>query len=170
MAKGEENAWKHFEELKRTLPKLSLSQWKKDFKSYIDKFIADHLFDKHVITLTARLEEGEEGWELDPIHLHRIWRLVAGAIQEWELVQQPKHAAAYAEIDGALIWQGRGYVSLIHFAISLLQPSFQSQFEKVSPALWLVVSNPYYKFIFFPLVVYGLQRYLAIKNKLTHES
>ena len=57
--------------------------------------------------------------------LHGLWRLVAGAIQEWELVQQPNHAALCAKLDGALVWQGRGYVSSIAHAISLLQPSFQ---------------------------------------------
>jgi hypothetical protein len=32
----------------------------------------------------------EEEEEQDHIYLHGIWRLVAGAVQEWDLVQQPK--------------------------------------------------------------------------------
>lgn len=83
--------------------------WKKDFKSCVDEFIAERLLEKDIITVIPGEDEEEE--QLDRIHLYGIRRLIAGAIQEWELVQQPKHAAMCAELDGALVWQGRGYVS-----------------------------------------------------------
>ena len=106
MSEMEERAQQHFEELKCTLPELSPCWWKQDFKSYIDKFIAKRLDKKDIITAIPGEDEEEE--ELDCIHLHGIRCLVAGAVQEWELVQQPKHAATCAELDGALVWQGRG--------------------------------------------------------------
>jgi len=133
MTQREEKAQQHFKELKGTLLKLSPRWWKKDFKSYIDEFIAQRLLEKDIITIIPGENEEEE--ELDHICLHRIQRLVAGAVQEWELIQQPKHAATCAKLDGALVWQGRGYVSPISHAISSLQPSLQSQFKKISPAL-----------------------------------
>jgi len=141
MTKREEKARQHFKELKGTLPKLSPRWWKKDFKSYVDEFIAERLLQKDIIT--AIPGENEEEEELDHICLHRIRHLVAGAVQEWELVQQPKHAATCAEIDGALVWQGRGYVSPILHSVSLPQPFFQSEFEKVLPTLWLVMSDQF---------------------------
>jgi hypothetical protein len=117
MIKREEKARQHFEELKYFLPKQSPLSWKRDFKQYIDKFIEEHLDEKLFITAIPCEDEEEE--EQDRIYLHGIRRLVAGAVQEWELVQQPKHAAICAELDGALVWQGRGYVSPILHAISL---------------------------------------------------
>jgi hypothetical protein len=111
MAEMEMKTWKHFEELKGTLLKLSPHLWKKDFKSYVDEFIAERLLEKDIITVIPGEDEEEE--QLDRIRLYGIRRLIAGAIQEWELVQQPKHAAVCAELDGALVWQGRGYVSPI---------------------------------------------------------
>ena len=106
MSEIEERARQHFEELKCTLPELSPRWWKRDFKSYVDKFIAERLYEKDIIAAIPGEDEDEE--ELDRIHLHGIRRLVAGAVQEWELVQQPKHAAVCAELDGTLVWQGRG--------------------------------------------------------------
>ncbi len=141
MAEKEEKARQHFEELKATLPKLSPCWWKKDFKSYVDNFIAEHLSWKDVMAVL--LTEDEEEQEPDRIYFHGLRRLVAGAVQEWELVQQPKHAATCAEIDGALVWQGRGYVSRILHSVPSLQPFFQSEFEKVSPTLWLVMSDQF---------------------------
>ena len=69
----------------------------------------------------SKVDEEEE----ERKSLHGLRRLVAGAIQEWKLVQQPDHAALCAKLDGVLVWQGKGYVSSIAHAISLLQPSFQ---------------------------------------------
>ena len=111
MAEREEDARQHFEELKDNLSRLSPHWWKKDFKLHIDKFIADRLNERDVIIAIPGVNE-EEG-ELNRIVLHGLRRLVAGAIQEWELVQQPKHAASCAKLKGALVWQGRGYVNPI---------------------------------------------------------
>ena len=117
MIKREEKARQHFEELKDFLPKKSPLSWKRDFKHYVDKFIEEHLDEKIFITEIPCEDEEEE--EQDRIYLHGIRHLVAGAVQEWELVQQPKHAATCAELDGALVWQGRGYVGPILHANSL---------------------------------------------------
>jgi len=144
----EEQAWKHFEELKDTLPVLSPQWWKKDFKAYVDKFIEEHLQEKEFITAIPC--EGKEEEELDAIYLHGIQHLVARAVQEWELVQQPKHTVTCAKLDGALVWQGRGYVSPTLHAISLLQQSLQSEFESVLPTLWLVMPRSFDKYIFSP--------------------
>ena len=124
MTEREEKAWQHFEELKDILPKLLPRWWKKDFKSYVDKFITEYLNDKEFVTSMPYEDEEEE--EFDRIYLHHLRHLVAGAMQEWELVQQPKHATTYAKLNGALVWQGRGCISSILCGISLLQPSLQS--------------------------------------------
>jgi len=137
MVEKEEKAWQHFEELKDILLKLSPRWWKQDFKSYVNQFIAERLDEKDIVTAIPCEDKEEE--ELDCVYLHGLQRLVAGAVQEWELVQQPKHAATCAELDSALVWQGRGYVSSILYGISSLQPSLQSQLKKVSPTLWLVI-------------------------------
>jgi hypothetical protein len=126
MIEKEENARQHFEELKDTLPRESLYPrwWKRDFKYFVDKFIGERLCEKELVIAIPPRDEEEE--EQDGIYLHGLRRLVAGAVQEWELVQQPKHAATCAKLDGALVWQGRGYVSRILYAISPHQPSLQS--------------------------------------------
>jgi hypothetical protein len=142
MADEEEEAWQSFKEMKSIFQEASPRWWKKDFKSYVDKFIAEQIEWKEVLTVTpCRDEEGEER---ERIRFHGLRRLVAGAIQEWELVQQPNHAVACTELDGALVWQGRGYVSSMVHVVSWLQPYFQSEFEKVSPALWVVVPRYFY--------------------------
>jgi hypothetical protein len=118
MAENEEKARQHFKELKCALPNLYPLLWKEEFKWLIDEFIAERLEEKHIITAVPCESEGGE--ELDCVFLHGLRRLVAGAVQEWELVQQPKHAGMCAELDRALVWQGRGYVSPILHAVSLL--------------------------------------------------
>src|SRR5258707_4964125 len=150
MIKKEEKAQQDFKELKDILQKLSLRWWRNDFKSCVDRFIEERLEEKE--SAVAMSCEDNGGEELVHIYIHGIRRLVAGAVQEWELVQQPKHATTCAKIDGALVWQGRGDVSPILHAISLLQPSLQSQFEKVSPALWLVMLKPLTNSNFLPLL------------------
>ena len=118
MIEREKEVWQKFEELKRLLPTIFPGCWKKSFKDYVDEFIENCLDEKVFIPC----EDKEETCT----RLHELQRLVAGAIQEWELVQQPEHAVMCAKLDGALVWQGRGYVSPILHAISLLQPSLQS--------------------------------------------
>lgn len=117
MVEKEEKARQYFEGLKGILPEVSPRRWKKHFKQNVDKFIGECL--DEVITILPLLgEEGEEEEEEDRICLHGLRRLVAGAVQEWELAQQPEHAAAFAKYEGALVWQGRGYVVPILYAIS----------------------------------------------------
>jgi hypothetical protein len=112
MIEREEEVWQEFEELKRTLPTVSPRLWKKSFKHYVDEFIEDRLDEKEYIPC----EDEEETCT----HLHELRHLVAGAVQEWELAQQPKQATACAKLDGALVWQGRGYVSpILHIILSL---------------------------------------------------
>ena len=145
MADEEEEAQQSFKEMKSIFQEASPRCWKKDFKSYIDKFIAEQIEWKELLTaIPCRNEEGEER---ERIRLHGLRRLVAGAIQEWELVQQPKHAAACAELEGALVWQGRGYVSSMTHAVSSLQPYFQGKFENISPALWVVAPKYFYAYM-----------------------
>jgi len=108
MVKREEKAHQHFEELKGILLELCPHCWKQKFKSYVNQFIAENLDKKDIVTVIPCEDKEEE--ELDCMYLHGLWHLVAGAIQEWELVQQPKHAAMCAELDSVLVWQGRGYV------------------------------------------------------------
>ena len=110
MAEREEDACQHFEELKDILSRLSPHCWKKDFKLHINIFIAERLIQRDVVIAIPGVNEE---YELDHIVLHGLRHLVAGAIQEWELVQQPKHAASCAKLEGALVWQGRGYVDSI---------------------------------------------------------
>ena len=123
----EEEAWQHFEELKNILPMLSPHWWKKDFKHYVNKFIEKCIDQKEIIA--AILGEDKEEEEQDHIYLYGLQHLVAGAIQEWELVRQPKHAAICAKLDSTHVWQGRGYVSSILHAISLPQPSLAFLFR-----------------------------------------
>ena len=80
MIKKEEKARQHFEELKDILLKLSPRWWKKDFKSYIDKFIEKQLEEKEAAA--EMLCENKEEEEPVCMYLHGLRRLVAGAAQE----------------------------------------------------------------------------------------
>jgi hypothetical protein len=124
MVEKEENARQHFEELKDVLQMFSPGWWETNFKHHVDKFIEDRLIEKELVAAIPCRDEEEE--ESNRIALHGLRRLVAGAVQEWELVQQPKYAAMCVELDRALVWQGRGYVSPILHAIPLLQLFLQS--------------------------------------------
>jgi hypothetical protein len=107
MMKEEESSQEFFQEMKETFQLFLPDMWKTEFKTCVDEFINRHL--KEAWRLMELPCNGEIEEEEERICLHRIRRLVAGAVQEWELVQQPKCAAACAEIDGALVWHGRGY-------------------------------------------------------------
>ena len=96
-----------FQELEDDLPSSSYYGWKIRFKKSVDEFIKLRLMEA-TCTAEMLLEDEDE----ERIRLHAIRRLVAGADQEWELVQQPEYAAECAKIDGALVWQGRGFVFL----------------------------------------------------------
>ena len=123
----EKNAQQYFQELKDLLRSASPRWWRKEFEFYVNRFINEKLREEEIAS---------EEPEMDHVYLYGLWRLLAGAFQELELAQQPDHAATCAKIDGALVWQGRGYVSPILHAISSLQLSLQSKLEKVQPTFW----------------------------------
>jgi hypothetical protein len=110
MMEDEEGAWSYFLAMKDNLQSLFLHEWKPQFKICVDKFIDTNLEEAKALLSVPCENECQE--EEERMCLHSIRRLVAGAVQEWELVQQPEYATRCAEIDGALVWQGRGYVIL----------------------------------------------------------
>jgi len=99
----EENAQKHFWEKKDELSLLFPHIWKDQFKICVDEYINERL---KVAKMVSKFTHRDK--EEDRRCLHSLRRFVAGAHQEWELVQQPEYAYKCAKIDGALIWQGRG--------------------------------------------------------------
>lgn len=105
--KEEESAQEFFQEMKETFQLFLPDVWKREFKTCVDEFINRHLEQARYLMEVPRSGKSEE--EDERICLHGIRRLVAGAVQEWELVQQPKSTAALAKIDRALVWHGRGY-------------------------------------------------------------
>jgi hypothetical protein len=108
MMKEEKESQKYFQKMKDDIRLLFPRGWKNQFKTQVDNFINERLEEaKSFLEIPCKVEEEEER-----TNLHRIRRLVAGAFQEWELVQQPAYAAECAEADDALVWQGRGYVDL----------------------------------------------------------
>ena len=134
MAEEEEDAQKYFEEMKDELSSSFPHGWKDQFKACVDKYINQHLKQARC-AMEMPLKDDEE----ESIRLHAMRQLVAGAFQEWELAQQHEHASMCAEIDCALVWQGRGYVILILLPLPHLKLSTQSSFKKVPPTLWLVM-------------------------------
>ena len=52
MADEEEEAQQSFKEMKSIFQEASPRCWKKDFKSYIDKFIAEQIEWKELLTVT----------------------------------------------------------------------------------------------------------------------
>jgi hypothetical protein len=102
MLQGEEQAREYFEETRDTLQLFCLCGWIKQFQWHVENFIQARLAE------AAKIIAVPEKQEEDIVHLHRLRRLVAGAFQEKELVQQPDHAFIYAKLDGAIIWDGRG--------------------------------------------------------------
>jgi len=117
MVDEEQSAQQYFEELKDLLQMVTLHLWRNEFKFYVDRFIDKKFREGKMVSKEP---------EIDYIYLYGLWHLVAGAFQELELAQQPEHAAMCAKIDGTFVWQGRGYVSQILYAISSFQLYFQS--------------------------------------------
>jgi len=113
MIEEEERACDYFNELKLTLQMFCLFPWTDLFQMHAEDFIQEKLSEAASIMATPGIEE-------DPIHLHGLRRLVASAIQEVELVQQPGYAATCAKEDGAIVWDGRGYAIKNSSATSLL--------------------------------------------------
>jgi hypothetical protein len=108
MIEKEEKARVFFEETKDILQLLCLCGWIDLFQKHIEDFIQERLSEAESIMAVPDTEEE------DSIRLHGVRRLVAGAIQEGELVRQPMYAYTRAKLDKAIIWDGRGYVIKTH--------------------------------------------------------
>ena len=133
MKEEEEKVQKYFQELKDDLYFQELEDdlpsspygWEIRFKMAVDEFIKLRLTEATRI-IGMLLEDKDE----ERIRLHMIRRLVAGADQEWELAQQPEYAAECAKIDGALVWQGRGFVFLTFSLFSHLNHTLRVHLKK----------------------------------------
>lgn len=137
MMEYEKVVQEYLQDLKCSLIRLYPHEWKKKFQFGVDEVIQKYLLDAMHLQKIPCQSEGKK--ELQRIGLHAIRRLVAGAFQEGELAWQPDCATACAKIDGALIWNGRGYVIKNPLAISSFQPPVQSSSNTFSPTLWLVI-------------------------------
>jgi len=108
MIEEEEKARDYFEEVKDTFQLFCLCGWMDQFQKHVEAFIQDRLAEAASIIKVPGAEEE------DSIRLHGLRRLVAGAVQEGELVRQPEYAVTCAKLDGAIVWHGRGYVIQSH--------------------------------------------------------
>ncbi|KAI9440946.1 hypothetical protein H4582DRAFT_2056197 [Lactarius indigo] len=102
MIEEEERARNCFDELKFILQTFCLFPWIEPFQKHVEDFIQERLSEAASIIAVPGIEEE------DSIRLHGLRRLVAGAIQEVELVQQPGYATTCARENGAIIWDGQG--------------------------------------------------------------
>jgi hypothetical protein len=108
MIEEEEKAREYFEETKFTSQLFCLCGWMDQFQKHVEDFIQERLSEAASIMALPDTEEE------DSIRLHGVRRLIAGAIQEGELAWQPNYASTCAKVDGAIIWDGRGYVIKTH--------------------------------------------------------
>jgi len=109
MIQEEEQAREYFKETKDILQLFCLCGWIDHFQKCVQDFIQEQLAE------AANIMAAPGNEEEDCVRLHSLRRLVAGAVQEEELVRQPDHAAACAKLDRAIVWDGRGYViKLVH--------------------------------------------------------
>jgi hypothetical protein len=114
MKQEEDRAREYFEETKNILRLFCLYGWIDQFQKHVEDFIQERLAEAaNIMAVPGKEEE-------DSVRIHGLRRLVAGAIQEEELVQQPDYAATCAKLDRAIIWDGRGYVIETHLIFSRL--------------------------------------------------
>lgn len=124
----EKKAQEHFRELKDCQIIFNPHFWKHDFQIGVEIFIKRYLSEATDIRANPyRYESKEE----EDRALHFIRRMVAGAVQEGELVWQPEYASECVKLDGALVWEGRGYVIPIRVPFPRPKPSSKSSSEKV---------------------------------------
>ena len=110
----EEKAREHFEEMKEIFQIFCPCRWMEEFQECVDDFIQDRLLlATNIIAKPVIKEEGR-------ILLHGLRRLVAGAVQEGELVRQPKCHVPQAKLDSITVWDGRGYVFITFLVHSRL--------------------------------------------------
>jgi len=114
MIEEEEKARDYFEELKDTLQLFCLCGWIDQFQKHVEDFIEEQLAKAASITAVPGTDDE------DSTRLHGLRRLVAGAVQEGELIRQPAYAATCAKLDGAIVWHGRGYVIKNHLPFPFL--------------------------------------------------
>jgi hypothetical protein len=107
MIEEEEKAREYFEETKDILQLFCPCGWIEQFQKHVEDFIQEQLSE------AADLMAGSITDEEDT-RLHGLRRLVAGAVQEGELVRQPDYAATCAKFDRAIVWEGRGYVLIAY--------------------------------------------------------
>ena len=100
MIQEEEQAQEYFEETKDILQLFCLCGWINHFQKCVQDFIQERLAE--AANVMAALGNEKE----DCVHLHGLRHLVAGAVQEEELVWQPDYAAACAKLDRAIVWDG----------------------------------------------------------------
>jgi hypothetical protein len=100
MMEDEEKAREYFEETKDIVQLFYPCGWIDEFQEHVEDFIQQYLLAVAIIT-TAPVTAEEHH-----VHIHRPHCLVAGAIQEGELVWQPTYAAICAKLDRALVWDG----------------------------------------------------------------
>ena len=110
MVAEEEGAREYFEERKDILQLFCPCVWMDEFQKCVEEFIQQHLLAASILTVASVTAE-------DQVHLHGLRRLIAGAIQEGELVRQPTYAETCAKLEKALVWDGRGYVIPTHWLI-----------------------------------------------------
>lgn len=108
MIEEEEKAREYFEETKDILQIFCLCGWIDQFQKHVEDFIQEQLSEAASIMAVTGTEEE------DSIRLHGVRRLVAGAVQEGELVRQPAYASACAKLDRAIVWDGRRYAIKTH--------------------------------------------------------
>jgi hypothetical protein len=113
MIEEEEKAQDYFEDAKDMLELFSVGVWIDQFQKCVEDFIQERLSEAMGIMASPGTE--------DSVRLHGLRRLVAGAVQEGELVRQPEYATTSAKLDRAIIWQGRGYVVPTNFLLFRLK-------------------------------------------------
>jgi hypothetical protein len=155
MAAEEEDVQKYFAETKDELMSSFPRSWKDKFKTCVDKYIKQRLEEARCPPELAPKDKEEEC-----IRLHAIRRLVAGAFQEWELVQQHECARTCAWIDDALVWQGRGYVIPISFCHSLILTVYLEFILKSSGDAMAGNANDSAAYLRFVRALYTRYRYV----------
>ncbi|KAN0139579.1 hypothetical protein V8E53_002608 [Lactarius tabidus] len=93
MMEEEEKAREYFEETKDILQLFCPSVWMDKFQEHVEDFVQQHLSAAEIITTVLLMAEE------DYVHLHGLCCLVAGAIQEGELVQLSTYATTCAKLD-----------------------------------------------------------------------
>jgi hypothetical protein len=110
----EEKTREHFEEMKDIFQIFYPCRWIEVFQKYVDDFVQDRLLlAKNIMAKPVMKEE-------DCVRLHGLRRMVAGAVQEGELIRQPKCHVTWAKLESMIVWDGRGCVFITFFHSRLM--------------------------------------------------